>query len=251
MATLGPRGPLRAAIPAGCSEEGVATLELQRALRKTLHPVNSAAGPGLQPGDAYEIFQQLQFLPWGREVEGAPEWHILFHVGVVFPGEGCSFGRILQPLVLGKLQMGSDGPRWRCWWGRRQVAPICRHLQVRAQPSCSLQRLSAGGWWGTAGWWGQDQICNLSVLLSCSEGAPCAEGGGSTGWGTPWEGHRVTGTWVKSPLLASRKTGRASWEATGCARAQEQQGTGLLGTEGCLGGVGMGGDPGTELRHQG
>lgn len=57
VATLGPRVLLLAAIPAGCLEEGVATSELQRALGKTLPSVNSAAGSGLQPGDAYEIFQ--------------------------------------------------------------------------------------------------------------------------------------------------------------------------------------------------
>lgn len=42
--TLDPRGPLLAAIPASCSEEGVDTAELQCALGKTLHPVNSVAG---------------------------------------------------------------------------------------------------------------------------------------------------------------------------------------------------------------
>lgn len=101
------------------------------------------------------------------------------------------------------------------------MAPICRHLQVRAQPSCSLQCLYLRG--GTAGWWGQDQICNLSVLLSCSEGAPCAGGGGVHRMGDTLG--RTLGHWtrVKSPLLASRKTGRASWEAAGCARAWEQQ----------------------------
>lgn len=57
VTALDPRGPLLAATPKGCSEEGVDTAEPQGALRKTLCPVNSAAGSGLQPSDAYEIFQ--------------------------------------------------------------------------------------------------------------------------------------------------------------------------------------------------
>ena len=151
--------------------------------------------------------------------------------------------------------------------GQGSGPPLSPPPGVGTEPFCSLQPLFPllRGAGETAGWWGQNQMCNLSVpsagdggpaaplatthffLLSCSEGAPCAGVGvGSTGWGTPWEGHQVTGTRVKSPLPASRKTGRASWEAAGCARAWEQQGTGLLGTEGCLRGVGMGGDPGTE-----
>ena len=57
MIPLDPRGSLLAATPAGCSEEGVDTAEPQCALRKTLCPVNPAAGSGLQPSDAYGIFQ--------------------------------------------------------------------------------------------------------------------------------------------------------------------------------------------------
>ena len=48
----GSKGTSAGCDSAACSEEGVDTAELQRALRKTLCPVNPAAGSGLQPCDA-------------------------------------------------------------------------------------------------------------------------------------------------------------------------------------------------------
>ena len=180
-------------------------------------------------------------------------------MGVVFPGEGCSFRRILQ------ASWSQASSRWG-QVGQGGGPPLSPPPGVGTEPFCSLQPLYLlRGAGETAGWWGQNQMYNLSVP-SAGDGGPAAPPatppissyslvlrvqlvlgvGGSTGWGTPWEGPQVTGTRVKSPLPASRKTDRASWEATGCARAWEQQGTGLLGTEGCLRGVGIGGDPGTE-----
>ena len=111
-------------------------------------------------------------------MEGALEWHILFHVGVVFPGEGCSFGRILQAPGPGQAP---DGVRWAkvvVLLGKEAGGP---HLSPPPGEGTALLLPAVSICWGgreTAGWWGQDQICNLSVLLSCSEGAPCAEGGG-------------------------------------------------------------------------
>ena len=82
--------------------------------------------------------------------------------------------------------------------GQGSGPPLSPPPGVGTEPFCSLQPLFPllRGAGETAGWWGQNQMCNLSVpsagdggpaappetthlfLLSCSEGAPCAGGGG-------------------------------------------------------------------------
>lgn len=68
VSTLGPRGLLLAAIPAGCSEEGVATSELQRAFGKTLHLLT------LRLGLVSNLVTLMKFSNIYSSYRGAERW---------------------------------------------------------------------------------------------------------------------------------------------------------------------------------